>query len=83
MLKKLLKVKKDWIQGMKNYQVRDDAEVLVMCRKCYAFKYENGWHFERPSYLIEKDADEKISVKFSQCPACIEEALAVYDMEYV
>lgn len=60
-----------------------DSEILEMCRKCYAFKYDNSWHFERPDYLAEKDSDEKISVRFSLCSACVEEALAFYDMEYV
>lgn len=54
-----------------------------MCRKCYAFKYDNRWHFERPDYLLEKDADEKVSVRFGICSACVEEALAMYDVEYV
>jgi hypothetical protein len=63
-------------------QITQNSEVLEMCRKCYAFKYDNSWHFERPEYLLEKDADEKISVRFGLCSACVEEALALYDMEY-
>ncbi|MDP9249717.1 MAG: hypothetical protein M3M85_04395 [bacterium] len=59
-----------------------NSELLEMCRKCYAFKYDNSWHFERPEYLLEKDADEKISVRFGICAACVEEALALYDMGY-
>lgn len=57
-------------------------EVLEMCRKCYAFKYDNEWHFEKPRHLIYRDPDERVPVKFSQCTACIEESLAIYDMEY-
>lgn len=60
----------------------ESNEILEMCRKCYAFKYDNSWHFERPEYLLEKDADEKVSVRFGLCSACVEEALALYDMEY-
>lgn len=71
MLKKLLRTK------------NSESGALEMCRKCYSFRYDGGWHFERPEYLLAKDTDEKISVKFSQCPACLEEALAMYDMEYV
>jgi len=57
-------------------------ETLKICRKCYSFFYGNAWHFERPEYIAEKDVDEEITVSFSQCPACVEETLAVYDMEY-
>ena len=61
----------------------EKEEVLKMCRKCYSFNYNNSWHFEKPEYLSEKDPKEEISIQFSHCPACIEEALAMYDMEYV
>lgn len=57
--------------------------VLEMCRKCYAFKYDNEWHFEKPEHLLEHDPEEEVLVQFSQCSACVEEALAIYDMEYV
>lgn len=59
-----------------------ENEVLEMCRKCYSFRYDNSWHFERPDYLSEKDADEKVAVRFSTCSACVEEALALYDVGY-
>lgn len=61
----------------------DNRNILEMCRKCFAFKYENNWHLERPTYLEKSDAEEKITVRFGQCPACIEESLAVYDMKCV
>ncbi len=67
----------------KAIEINEDSRTLEMCRKCYAFRYSNGWHFERPRYLQEYDAEEKISVRFSQCPACVEEALSLYDVEYV
>lgn len=74
MFKRLLKAKASQ---------ENSNEVLVMCRKCYSFKYDNSWHFEKPDYLGEKDPNEEISIQFGQCPACVEEALAMYDMEYV
>ena len=51
-----------------------------MCKKCYTFYYKKGWHFERPNYLQE-DRKEEISVKFSKCPACMEQKLALYETE--
>ena len=82
MLKKIIETKKE-TQNSKKYSVKKEVSVLEMCRKCYAFKYENDWHFEKPEYLLEYDPNEKISVRFGQCSACIEEALAMYDnMEY-
>ena len=68
MLKKVLKRK-------------EEVGIIEMCRKCYAFRQENGWHFERPEYFLENDIEEKI-VRFIQCPACSEEALTMYDVEY-
>lgn len=68
----MLKIKKE----------RGDGSILEMCRKCYAFKYDNSWHFETPEYILEKDADEKVPVRFSLCSACVEESLAIFDMEY-
>ena len=65
-----------------NKQPEINNELLEMCRKCYAFRYDGSWHFERPDYLAEKDGDEKVSVRFSICSSCVEEALALYDMEY-
>jgi|GEM_PF-4798138 len=82
MLRKILKTKRESIQNSKIIHGRESG-ILEMCRKCYSFKYDNSWHFERPEYLLENDSEEKTSVKFSQCPACIEESLAMYDVEYV
>ncbi len=83
MLKKIVKIKKEKVNNTKDDMTQRDSSVIEMCRKCYAFKYEDGWHFEKPSSLLENDLDKKITVSFSQCPPCIEEALAIYDMEYV
>ena len=58
------------------------SDTLKICKKCLSFYYANEWHFEKPDYLAKKDMDEEITVFFSQCPACVEETLAMYDMEY-
>jgi len=88
MIKKIIKKAKRSFEGeiaenkVSASQAGSDGEILKMCRKCYSFGYAGGWHFERPEYLSTKDMDEEISIQFSQCPACLEESLAVYDMEY-
>ncbi len=79
MFKKLLTHKTTWEEDRATYGTEEGNETLTMCRKCYSFHYENGWHFERPSYISEVD---EVSVEFSQCPACIEESLAMYDTEF-
>ncbi|OGI95017.1 hypothetical protein A2917_01390 [Candidatus Nomurabacteria bacterium RIFCSPLOWO2_01_FULL_42_17] len=82
MLKKFMKIKKG-SQSVQENKSKKEYGVLKMCRKCYAFQYENGWHFEKPAHLLERDPNEEVTVQFSQCSACVEEALAMYDMEYV
>ena len=72
-----------WAWKEKKSLPKEKTMSLKMCRKCFAFAYDGGWHFERPVNLLENTLDEKVSVQFSQCPACVEEALAMYDMEYV
>jgi len=66
-------------------QRETEAGVLEMCRKCYSFRQEDSWHFERAEYFLENDVEEKI-VRFIQCPACVEEAegevLRMHDLEY-
>jgi len=57
-------------------------EALKMCVKCYSFAYGGEWHIEKPKFLDEKDANESITIKLAQCPSCVEESLAMYDMEY-
>ena len=59
----------------------EESGILEMCRKCYAFRQENGWHFERPEYFLENEVEEKI-VRFIQCPTCVEEAVSMHDMEF-
>lgn len=48
---------------------------LTMCKKCYTFYYKHSWHFYKPEQL-EKDTDSIVSVRFTQCPACLEEETA-------
>jgi hypothetical protein len=79
MFRKNIVKQNNWEENLETYGAEEGAETLTMCRKCYSFQYENGWHFERPSYLSEND---EISVQFSQCPSCVEETLAMYDTEY-
>jgi hypothetical protein len=79
MIKKITNEKKSWEEDLETYGAEEGIETLTMCRRCYSFQYENGWHFERPSYLSEND---EIAVQFSQCPSCVEESLAMYDTEF-
>ena len=67
---------------MKIKKMTTIKDVLEMCIKCYAFKYDNEWHFEKPEHLIDRDPDERIPVQFSQCTSCIEESLEIHDMDY-
>lgn len=53
---------------------------LTVCRECYTFYYKNSWHFERPENL-ELHKDSRVTVRFTQCPACLQQELAAYDME--
>jgi len=66
-------------------KVREEIGSIEMCRKCYAFRQENSWHFEKPEYFLENDVEERL-VKFIECPSCAEEAfttsVAMYEMEY-
>jgi len=89
-MKKLSKIKRILNRGIKHIKninksamsMSEDAGPLDICRKCFSFRYENEWHLEKPEYLMEKDVDEKVFVRFSQCPSCVEETLAMYDAEY-
>lgn len=51
-----------------------------MCKKCFTFFYKKTWHFERPDYLDDY-ADQEIPVKFTECPACLQEERALLDSE--
>lgn len=57
-----------------------DFKKLTMCKKCYSFYYKKVWHFEAPPTIQAGDESE-IPVRFSQCPACIEQELALYERD--
>ena len=57
-----------------------DFKKLTMCKKCYSFYYKKVWHFEATQSVRDEDEAE-VSVRFSQCPACVEQELALYDTE--
>jgi hypothetical protein len=51
---------------------------LTMCKKCYTFNYKNSWHFYKPPYL-ETDRENEVFVRFTMCPACLEEETNFYE----
>jgi hypothetical protein len=79
MLKKIRADAKNWL---KTNKTEGDTQYrkLTMCKKCFTFYYKKGWHFEKPAYL-DSDREEEIPVRFTQCPACLEQEVAAYEME--
>lgn len=65
---------------MKEFNERRNFKSLKMCKKCYTFYYKNSWHIDRPEQL-EGDTEPIVFVRFTECPACLEEGLALYDAE--
>jgi hypothetical protein len=53
---------------------------VTMCKRCYTFFYRNSWRIERPLEVNHNDNSE-VPVRFTECPACIEQELAMYDSE--
>jgi hypothetical protein len=53
---------------------------LTMCKKCFTFNYRNTWQFYRPEYL-NTDNEDEVFVKFTKCPACMEEESALYESD--
>lgn len=81
MLKKFKSAARDWALGHKERSSEDKTfKMLTMCKQCYTFYYRNSWHFERPEYL-EQTSEQELPVKFVQCPACLEQELAMYEKE--
>lgn len=78
MFKKILKSREYWAKSSTRKPAREhqSSEVLKICHCCYSFKYDGNWHFEEPTYIKEREANEKITVQFTMCPACVEELLA-------
>ncbi len=87
MLKKIFKSKKRWLRHSKTKVLEENKnpenrEILKMCRGCYSFNYEGDWHFEEPHYMKEAEKGAEVYVQFTKCPACLEELLAQYDLEF-
>ncbi len=81
MLTKFKTLAKGWAEDQKKrFPKSQNFRALTMCEKCYTFYYKNSWHFEKPEHLAHAD-DSTVAVKFTQCPACVEQELALYDME--
>jgi hypothetical protein len=81
MLKKLKLVTRDWaLSNKKKFPQNRNFRMLTMCKKCYTFYYKNSWHFESPNYL-NIDSDKELPVRFTQCPACLEQEQALYERE--
>lgn len=53
---------------------------LKMCKKCLTFYYKNSWHFDKPAFL-DFSSEEEIPVRFTECPACLEQEISSYDLE--
>ncbi|MES3004572.1 MAG: hypothetical protein V4690_00495 [Patescibacteria group bacterium] len=81
MLTKLKVLTKKWAkQEGGRFPKTKNFRALTMCKQCYTFYYKNSWHFEMPNE-IDGDSETQVPVRFTQCPACIEQELALYDTE--
>ena len=81
MLKKLKMNAQDWVLShKKRFSQNNGSKKLTMCKKCYTFYYKNSWHFDNPLYL-DIDREEEIPVRFTECPACLEQEASLYEME--
>lgn len=78
MLRRIKSIASNWVGNQKR-NVKSKFRVLTMCKKCYTFHYNKSWHFERPEYL--DNYTEEVPVRFTQCPACLEQELALYEIE--
>ncbi len=70
-----------WEKEQGGKKEKKDGELLEICVKCYSFKYDNAWHFEKPSYLEYENREEQVPVKFTRCSMCIEESLAMENFD--
>lgn len=80
MLKKIRTSTSDWLGNYQKSSVDDGLQRLTMCKKCYTFYYRNEWHFEKPK-LIEDGLQQEVVVHFSECPPCLAEEMASYELE--
>jgi len=82
MLKKLKYITKDLVLGdKKEFSQGENFRALTMCKKCYTFYYKNSWHFNSPDYLQNVTSEKEFPVRFTQCPACLEQEQALYERE--
>ncbi len=81
MLKRIQSKAQSWVSNH-NKRLGDAKSLrrLTMCKKCFTFYYKNSWHFEKPAYLETED-EREIPVRFTQCPACLEQEMSFYEME--
>ena len=79
MLKQIKSIIEDSILDQKQ-NIRSGFRALTMCKKCYTFYYRKAWHFERPEYLDDY-VEQEVPVRFTECPACLEQDQAMYETE--
>lgn len=63
-------------------KIKNRGDVLEMCRKCYTFRHKNTWLLQRPKFLHQADTEDKVFVRFIQCPMCREKTLAAYHLPF-
>ncbi len=71
---------KDWVSNQQRRPKGRGLKALTMCKKCYTFYYKKSWHFERP-LILDQNPDQEIPVRFTECPACLEQEVSFYDGE--
>lgn len=81
MLRKFKSITRDWALSHRDRFSKNKVfKMLTMCKKCYTFYYKKAWHFEKPGYF-EQINDEEVPVRFTECPACLEQEAAMYENE--
>lgn len=81
MLKSIKSNVENWVvNNRKRFGRRREIKKITMCSQCHSFFYNNSWHFDKPLGLQVEDGAE-IPVKFTECPACLEQENILYEME--
>lgn len=81
MLKKIKSHAEEWVLNHKKKLLAyKHSDKLVICKKCHTFYYKNAWHFDQP-FFMNTDSDQEIPVRFTECPACLEQEVALYELE--
>jgi len=65
---------------LKKFKEDSFSKKLKMCKKCLTFFYKNSWHFDKPAHLGLM-GDEDVRVRFTECPACLEQEISSFDLE--